>query len=72
MIRCKMVKGRPRRRPKKKTIDVPDLLNRLSRLAVANVGDAMGRISAVDSHIRPMWPGARIVARAYTVAHARR
>ena len=34
---------------------------------MANVGDAMGRISAVDSRIRPMWPGARIVARAYTV-----
>ena len=47
--------------------DVQDLLARLARLPVANVGDAMDRISAVDSAIRPMWRGARVVARAYTV-----
>jgi RraA family protein len=34
---------------------------------VANVGDAMDRISAVDPTIRAMWRGARVVARAYTV-----
>lgn len=47
--------------------DVQDLLARLARLPVANVGDAMERISAVDSAVRPMWRGARVVARAYTV-----
>lgn len=47
--------------------DVQDLLVRLARLPVANVGDAMERISAVDSAVRPMWRGARVVARAYTV-----
>ena len=47
--------------------DVQDLLTRLARLPVANVGDAMERISAVDSAVRPMWRGARVVARAYTV-----
>lgn len=48
-------------------IEVDELLERLALLPVANVGDAMDRISAVDSGIRPMWRGARIVARAYTV-----
>lgn len=43
------------------------LLDWWEHVAVANVGDAMGWISAVDSAIRPMWRGARIVARAYTV-----
>ena len=47
--------------------EIADLLGRLRRLPVANVGDAMDRISAVDSAIRPMWRGARLVARAYTV-----
>ena len=47
--------------------DVQGLLERLALLPVANVGDAMERISAVDSAIRPMWRGARVVARAYTV-----
>jgi len=39
----------------------------LTLLPVANVCDAMDRISAVDSAIRRMWRGARIVAQAYTV-----
>jgi RraA family protein len=47
--------------------EVGGLLDRLGKLPVANVCDAMDRISAVDSGIRPMWRGARIVARAYTV-----
>jgi len=47
--------------------EIEDLIERLGRLPVANVGDAMERISAVDSGIRPMWRGARVVARAYTV-----
>ncbi len=46
---------------------IADLLARLESLPVANVGDAMERMSAVDSGIRPMWQGARLVARAYTV-----
>jgi regulator of RNase E activity RraA len=47
--------------------ELDGLLDRLRQLPVANVGDAMDRISAVDSGIRPMWSGANIVARAYTV-----
>ncbi len=47
--------------------ETADLLGRLTRIPVANVGDAMDRISAVDSSIGPMWHGARIVARAYTI-----
>lgn len=47
--------------------EIDNLLNRLWQLPVANVADAMDRISAVDSGIRQMWHGARIVARAYTV-----
>jgi RraA family protein len=47
--------------------EIQGLLERLSQLPVANVGDAMDRISAVDSAIHAMWRGARIVARAYTV-----
>jgi RraA family protein len=47
--------------------DVSGLLERLARVPVANVGDAMDRISAVDPTIRAMWRGARVVARAYTV-----
>ncbi len=47
--------------------EMADLMERLARLPVANVGDATDRLSAVDSRIRPMWTGARLVARAYTV-----
>lgn len=47
--------------------ELDGFLQRLTHLPVANVGDAMDRISAVDSRIGPMWRGARIVARAYTV-----
>lgn len=47
--------------------DIAGLLVRLGTLPVANVGDALERIGAVDSGIRPMWPGSRLVARAYTV-----
>ncbi len=46
---------------------VNDLLQRLRSVPVANVGDAMERLSAVDSGIRPVWAGARLVARAYTI-----
>ena len=48
-------------------VEISALLERLESIPVANVGDAMDRISAMDSGIRPMWPGARIVARAYTI-----
>jgi RraA family protein len=47
--------------------EIAGLLRRLEPLPVANVCDAMDRISAVDSEIRPMWHGARLLARAYTV-----
>jgi len=46
---------------------VEDLLERLRTVPVANVADVMDRISATDSGIRPMWPGARIVARAFSI-----
>jgi RraA family protein len=39
-------------------------------LPVANIGDAMERLNVVDSGIRTVWPGARIVGRAFTVMTA--
>jgi RraA family protein len=47
--------------------EIQQLLERLALLPVANVGDAMDRISVMDSGIRPMWRGARLVAQAYTL-----
>jgi len=47
--------------------DVDALLERLRTLPAANVGDAMQRLSAVDSGIRPVWSGARLVAPAFTI-----
>ena len=45
----------------------PELLARLGRLPVANVGDAMDRLGIADSAIQAVWPGARIAGSAYTV-----
>ena len=47
--------------------EIDGLLERLRQLPAANVDDAMDRISAVESAIRPMWAGARVAAQAYTV-----
>lgn len=44
-----------------------DLLARYQSLPAANIGDAMERLGAMDSAIRPMFPGARIAAPAYTI-----
>ena len=43
------------------------LLERLRNLPAANVGDAMDRLNALSSAIRPVWAGARIVGPARTV-----
>lgn len=42
-------------------------LRRLAVLSTADVGDALGRMGVVDAAIKPVWPGARFVGRAYTV-----
>jgi regulator of RNase E activity RraA len=44
-----------------------ELLARYSKLPTANVADAMGRLGALDSRIKPVWPGATVVGPAYTV-----
>jgi RraA family protein len=44
-----------------------DPLARLAALPAANIGDAMDRLGVLDSRIRPIWPGARLAGRAFTV-----
>lgn len=44
-----------------------DALARLAALPTANIGDAMDRLGVLDSRIRPIWPGARLAGRAFTV-----
>ncbi|QRP47902.1 RraA family protein [Amycolatopsis sp. FDAARGOS 1241] len=48
----------------------PDLEQRLRRLPTANIGDAMDRLYLMRSAIKPVWPGAKLVAPAYTVLTA--
>ncbi|MEU7830022.1 MULTISPECIES: methyltransferase [unclassified Nonomuraea] len=45
----------------------PSVLNRLAALPTANIGDAMDRLGILDSRIRPVWPGARVAGRAFTI-----
>jgi regulator of RNase E activity RraA len=45
----------------------PDIVNRFAQLPTANVADAMDRLGALDSRIKPVWAGATIVGPAYTV-----
>lgn len=47
-----------------------DILELAGSLAVANIGDAMDRLNVVDAGIGPLWTGARIVGRAFTVMTA--
>ncbi|MCV7287670.1 RraA family protein [Mycolicibacterium wolinskyi] len=52
------------------TISVTDhaeLLERFAKLPTANVADAMDRLGALDSRIKPVWNGATIAGPAYTV-----
>jgi len=44
-----------------------DILNRFAQLPTANVADAMDRLGALDSRIKPVWAGATVVGPAYTV-----
>ncbi len=44
-----------------------ELLDRFRRVPSANIGDAMGRLGAVDARIKPVWPGATVVGSAFTV-----
>lgn len=44
--------------------------NRLSSVAVSQIGDVMDRLGLVDSAISPVWKGARFVGRAVTVLTA--
>lgn len=43
------------------------LRRRFSEVAVSQIGDVMDRLGVLQSAIRPMWPGARFVGRAFTV-----
>jgi 4-hydroxy-4-methyl-2-oxoglutarate aldolase len=45
----------------------PAAVNRLSRLGVATVHEAMGRLGLVRPYIRPVYPGARLCGTAVTV-----
>lgn len=45
----------------------PALVERLAALPAANIGDAMDRLGALDSHIQAIWPGARVAGPALTV-----
>ncbi|BDY29002.1 RraA family protein [Mycolicibacterium mageritense] len=44
-----------------------ELLERFAKLPTANVADAMDRLGALDSRIKPVWAGATIVGPAFTV-----
>ncbi len=44
-----------------------DLLDRFAKLPSANIGDAMHRLGAMDSRIKPTWKGAALTGPAYTV-----
>jgi regulator of RNase E activity RraA len=45
----------------------PDILSRFAQVPTANVADAMDRLGALDSRIKPVWAGATIAGPAYTV-----
>lgn len=45
----------------------PEVAARWAKLPTANVGDAMQRLGALSSRIKPVWPGATVVGTAYTV-----
>lgn len=45
----------------------PEVAARWAKLPTANVGDAMQRLGALNSRIKPVWPGATLVGTAYTV-----
>jgi regulator of RNase E activity RraA len=47
-------------------IDDADIIERFATLPTANVCDAMDRLGALHG-IRPVWDGARVASRAYTV-----
>lgn len=44
-----------------------DLVRRLAALPTPNIGDAMERLNVVDGAIHPVWRGARMAGRAFTV-----
>lgn len=43
---------------------------RLAALPTANIGDAMDRLNVLESRIKPVWTGARVVGPAYCVLTA--
>lgn len=47
--------------------EIEALVARFRALPVANIGDAMGRMNVVDGAVRPVWRGAKMAGRAYTV-----
>ena len=48
-------------------MDERERLNRLSRLPSAVLGDVMDRLGVMHSSIKPVWTGATLVGRAFTV-----
>ncbi len=44
-----------------------EVLQRYAALPTANIGDAMDRLGIMDAGIKPVWPGARLVAPAFTI-----
>lgn len=47
-----------------------DVMDLARTLPVANIGDAMDRLNVVDAAIGPLWAGAHLVGRAFTVMTA--
>ena len=49
------------------TYDDAAHLERFSKLPAANVSDGMDRLNVLDAAIKPVWEGARLVGRAFTL-----
>lgn len=48
------------------SLDEDELLSAFASIPSANIGDGMDRLGLLDAAIKPVWPGAHIVGRAFT------